>query len=49
MLKEIMEKKINKDILKIIMININCIYVADRQGRKKKRKKEKNKEKYDNI
>lgn len=47
MLKEIMENKNNKDKIKIIMINIKGIYVADRQGRKNEEKIEKIKN--DNI
>ena len=38
MLKEIMENKNNKDKIKIIMINIKGIYVADRKGRKNEEK-----------
>lgn len=42
-----MENKNNQNKIKIIMINIKGIYVADRQGRKKEEKLEKIKN--DNI
>ena len=38
MLKEIMENKNNKEKIKIIMINIKGIYVADRKGLKNEEK-----------
>ena len=47
MLKEKMENKNNKEKIKIIMINIKGIYVADRKGRKNEEKIEKIKN--DNI